>query len=98
MPRVSPICLGPTLRLWRNAGKARNAGTERPFRVARCTGSLHQEEAPMNRTLLTIALVAAAGTAGAQTVTTPAGSVNAGAGSAASGAATMTAPPAGAGA
>jgi hypothetical protein len=52
----------------------------------------------MNRTLLTIAFVAAAGTAGAQTVTTPAGSVNAGAGSATSGAATMTAPPAGAGA
>ena len=48
----------------------------------------------MNRTLLTIALVAAAGTAGAQTVSTPAGSV--GAGAATSGGATMTAPPAGA--
>lgn len=50
----------------------------------------------MNRTLLTIALVAAAGTAGAQTVSTPAGNVNAGA--ATSGSATMTVPPAGAGA
>lgn len=48
----------------------------------------------MNRTLLTIALVAAAGTAGAQTVSTPSGNINAGT----SGAATMTAPPAGAGA
>ena len=48
----------------------------------------------MNRTLLTIALVAAAGTAGAQTVSTPAGSV--GAGAAPGGSATMTAPPVGA--
>ncbi|MBN9087062.1 MAG: hypothetical protein J0J01_09155 [Reyranella sp.] len=48
----------------------------------------------MKRTLLTIALVAAAGTAGAQTVSTPAtGGVDAGAGAGA--AATMTAPPAG---
>lgn len=52
----------------------------------------------MKRTLLTIAVVAAAGTAGAQTVSTPAGSVNAGAGAATSGGATMTAPPASAGA
>jgi hypothetical protein len=55
----------------------------------------------MKHSLLTIALVAAAGTAGAQTVSTPAtGGVNAGAGAgtATGGAATMTAPPAGGGA
>ena len=50
----------------------------------------------MKRTLLTIALVAAAGTAGAQTVSTPAGSANVGAGVATGGSATMSAPPAGA--
>src|SRR5262245_56988510 len=66
-------------------------------RVAREADSTG-EEAPMKRTLLTIALVAAAGTAGAQTVSTPAGNVSAGAGAATSGGATVTTPPASVGA
>src|SRR6478752_4734005 len=64
---------GCTLRLWQKAGKARNAdeGTSVPRRALQ--GSLPaQEKAPMKTTLLTLALVAAAGVASAQTASTPA--------------------------